>query len=149
MTCVVQDPLIRSPVSEKPRLLEFGLSNSFWANIQMMPECSRSFDNLVDMATIRVQKWLPGNSPVAPLAMVVIVAAITQKWNKPTRLWIPENMQCRRSGQSLGSSHGSRFKRKRPCARVRAVLKSQPESLAVFRRQRSGMLSEHSNFTHS
>ena len=46
--------------SEKRRLLEFVLSNSFWANGELTPEFRQPFDMLADMATVGAQKMAAG-----------------------------------------------------------------------------------------
>jgi hypothetical protein len=46
--------------SEKRRLLEFVLSNSFWANGELTPEFRQPFDLLADMATVGAQKMAAG-----------------------------------------------------------------------------------------
>ncbi len=48
------------PASEKRRLLEFVLSNSFWANGELTPEFRQPFDMLADMATVGAQKMAAG-----------------------------------------------------------------------------------------
>ena len=50
----------KQPASEKRRLLEFVLSNSFWANGELTPEFRQPFDMLADMATVGAQKMAAG-----------------------------------------------------------------------------------------
>ena len=50
------DLFAEQPASEKRRLLEFALSNSFWANGELTPEFRQPFDMLADMATVGAQK---------------------------------------------------------------------------------------------
>ena len=45
---------------EKRRLLEFVLSNSFWAHGTLTPEFRQPFDMLADMATVGAQKMATG-----------------------------------------------------------------------------------------
>ena len=48
------------PASEKRRLLDFVLSNSFWANGVLTPKFRQPFDMLADMATAGAQKMAAG-----------------------------------------------------------------------------------------
>lgn len=50
----------KQPASEKRRLLEFVLSNSFWAGGELTPEFRQPFDMLADMATVGAQKMAAG-----------------------------------------------------------------------------------------
>ena len=50
----------KQPASEKRRLLEFVLSNSFWANGELTPQFRQPFDMLADMATVGTQKMAAG-----------------------------------------------------------------------------------------
>ena len=47
-------------VLEMCRLLEFVLSNSFWANGELTPEFRQPFDMLAAMATVGAQKMAAG-----------------------------------------------------------------------------------------
>ena len=55
----------KQPASEKHRLLNLVLSNSFWANGELTPEFCQPFEMLADMATVGHKKWLLGNLPAA------------------------------------------------------------------------------------
>ena len=50
----------KQPACEKHRLLNFVLSNSFWANGELTPEFRQPFDMLADMATVGAQKMAAG-----------------------------------------------------------------------------------------
>ena len=54
------DLFAEQPASEKRRLLEFVLSNSFWANGELTPEFRQPFDLLADVATGGAQKMAAG-----------------------------------------------------------------------------------------
>ena len=54
------DLFAEQPASEKRRLLEFVLSNSFWAGGELTPEFRQPFDILADMATAGAQKMAAG-----------------------------------------------------------------------------------------
>lgn len=54
------DLFAKQPASEKPRLLEFVVPNSFWANGELTPEPRRPFDMLADMAMVGAQKMAAG-----------------------------------------------------------------------------------------
>jgi len=54
------DLFAEQSASEKRRLLEFVLSNSFWANGELTPEFRQPFDMLADMATVGAQKMAAG-----------------------------------------------------------------------------------------
>jgi len=53
-------PFAEQPASEKRRLLEFVLSNSFWAGGELTPEFRQPFDMLADMAAVGAQKMAAG-----------------------------------------------------------------------------------------
>lgn len=50
----------KQPASEKHRLLNFVLSNSFWANGELTPEFCQPFEMLANMATVGTQKMAAG-----------------------------------------------------------------------------------------
>lgn len=54
------DLFAEQPASENRRLLEFVLSNSFWAGGELTPEFRQPFDMLADMATVGAQKMATG-----------------------------------------------------------------------------------------
>ena len=54
------DLFAEQPASEKRRLLNFLLSNSFWAGGELTPEFRQPFDILADMATVGAQKMAAG-----------------------------------------------------------------------------------------
>ena len=54
------DLFAEQSASEKRRLLEFVLSNSFWAGGELTPVFRQPFDMLADMATVGAQKMAAG-----------------------------------------------------------------------------------------
>ena len=50
----------KQPASEKHRLLNLVLSNSFWANGELTPEFCQPFEMLANMATVGTQKMAAG-----------------------------------------------------------------------------------------
>ncbi len=54
------DLFAEQPASMKRRLLEFALSNSFWANGELTPEFRQPFDMLADRATVGAQEMAAG-----------------------------------------------------------------------------------------
>ena len=50
----------KQPASEKHRLLNFVLSNSFWANGELTPEFCQPFEMLANLATVGTQKMAAG-----------------------------------------------------------------------------------------
>ena len=54
------DLFAEQPASEKRRLLEFVLSNSFWAGGELTPDFRQPFGMITDMATVGAQKKAAG-----------------------------------------------------------------------------------------